>query len=512
MPPRNMVFIMVTAMISFACYLKAERNRYASQLAEAIDVVSKLYVEDVKPRNLFENAMSGMLEGLDQYSSYIGPEVFQQMEQSLDQEFGGVGIEVEKESDEQPIVVLSPMFDSPGFHAGLRSGDAILAINGEKTVGMKQKDAVTKMRGRPGTIVKLLVKHLNSDQEVEIEVERKVIMVDSLLGDLRRPDGTWDFRLQENPRIGFLRLTTFGKHSVEELQKALGDGKGCPYDAIILDLRNNAGGLLDAAVDTCRLLIDKGRIVSTRGRDGRERSSYDANGTAVIPASIPMVVLVNKYSASASEIVAACLQDHGRAIVVGERSWGKGTVQNLFPLEGGHSALKLTTASYWRPSGKNIHRLKDAPPSDGWGVSPTAGFEVTLTDEELERVVRMRRDRDLGNSVKSIVAGALKSNGKKVEPPIVEPAKDTVPPSPPAPTTEATDAKPSESAPPGPTTEATDAKPSESSPPVPFTEATDAKSSESAPASTAVLQDDPQLRKAIENLEQRLSEHSSDKA
>lgn len=461
MPPRNMVFIMVTAMVSFACYLKAERNRYASQLAEAMQVVSELYVEDVKPRNLFENAMSGMLEGLDQYSSYIGPEVFEQMEQSLDQEFGGVGIEVEKQSDDQPIVVLSPMFDSPGFHAGLRTGDTILAIDGAKTVGMKQKDAVSKMRGKPGTTVKLLIKHLGSEEEIEIPVTRQVIMVDSLLGDLRRPDGTWDFRWQENPRIGFLRLTTFGKHSVDELRKALGDGDGCPFDAIVLDLRNNAGGLLDAAVDTCRLLIDKGRIVSTRGRDGRERSSYDANGTAVIPASIPMVVLANRYSASASEIVAACLQDHGRATVIGERTWGKGTVQNLFPLEGGHSALKLTTASYWRPSGKNIHRLKEAELTGTWGVSPNTGFEVTLTDDELERVVRARRDRDLGNSVKAIVAGALKTNGEKKET-----AKEETP---------------------------------EKESPVEET-----NKPESSPV-TLPSNDDPQLRKAIELLEQKLN-------
>jgi carboxyl-terminal processing protease len=473
-----MIFIMVTAMVSFACYLKAERNRYASQLAEAMDVVSKLYVEDVKPRNLFENAMSGMLEGLDQYSSYIGPEVFTQMEQSLDQEFGGVGIEVEKESDEQPIVVLSPMFDSPGYHAGLRSGDAILAIDGNKTIGMKQKDAVTKMRGKPGTIVKLLVKHLNATDEVEIPVERKVIMVDSLLGDVRGPDGTWDYHMQDNPRIGYLRLTTFGKHSVEELKKGLGDGQGCPFDAIVLDLRNNAGGLLDAAVDTCRLLIDKGRIVSTRGRDGQERSSYDANGTAVIPSSIPMAVLVNKYSASASEIVAACLQDHGRATVIGERTWGKGTVQNLFLLEGGQSALKLTTASYWRPSGKNIHRLKDAPPTEGWGVSPNEGFEVPLTDEELERVVRARRDRDLGNSVKSIVAGALKSaNGKHDEP--------------------AKDAKREEQV----------SSSSDSS----HEPSTEKKPDDSPLPTDSSKSDDPQLRKAIEYLETRLTERKTEK-
>jgi carboxyl-terminal processing protease len=280
-----------------------------------------------------------------------------------------------------------------------------------------------------------------------------------------------------------LRLTTFGKHSVEEFRKALGDGKGCPFDAIVIDLRNNAGGLLDAAVDTCRLLIDEGRIVSTRGRDGHERSSYNANGTAVIAKSVPMVVLVNRFSASASEIVAACLQDHHRAVVIGERTWGKGTVQNLFPLEGGHSALKLTTASYWRPSGKNIHRLKDAPITGNWGVSPDPGFEVTLSDEELERFVRLRRDRDLGNSVKSIVEGALKNtNGKKDES-ATKPTSEGATVRPATPPTSSDSTK----------KESTEDKPAEPSPSKPLSN------------------DDPQLRKAIEYLEQQLNDRSSKK-
>lgn len=469
MPPRNLVFILLTAMVSFACYLKADRNRYASQLAEAMKVVSDLYVEDVKPRDLFENAMSGMLEGLDQYSSYISPEIFKEMEQSLDQEFGGVGIEVNKESDSQPIIVLSPLFDSPAFRAGLRTGDAILAIDGEKTIGMKQMDAITRMRGKPGSKVKLRVRHAGSNEEVELEIERAVIMAPSLLGDKRHEDGSWDFHLQENPRIGYLRLATFGKHSVEELKKAMGERKNCPFDAIVLDLRDNAGGLLDSAVDTCRLFIDRGRLVSTRGRDGQDRSTYDGNGSAVIPSSIPMVVLVNGRSASASEIVAACLQDYRRAVVVGERTWGKGTVQNLFELEGGRSALKLTTASYWRPNGKNIHRRKDAPPNEDWGVQPNPDFEVKLTLEEWDKVSRARRERDLGHALKPSAPSPAPNDqeGQPDIPPNGNSNGSNTPSSPPAK--------------PGTDTDGTQ------------------------PASGDLQDvDDPQLRKAIEYLEQQL--------
>jgi carboxyl-terminal processing protease len=246
------------------------------------------------------------------------------------------------------------------------------------------------------------------------------------------------------------------------LRKTLGDGKGCPFDAVILDLRNNAGGLLDSAVEACDLFLEQGRIVSTRGRDGKDRSVFDAAPTTVIPLNVPLVVLINKYSASASEIVAACLQDHGRAIVIGERSWGKGTVQNLFPLEAGHSALKLTTATYWRPSGKNIHRRTDAPESEEWGVSPDEGFVLKLTDEQMGQVFRSRRDRDVGRSPGSSPPLASERPASPEKPD--RPAQD-----PPA------------------------------VPPVPTSDS-------SKPGSSAATFDDPQLRMAIEYLQQQVSD------
>jgi carboxyl-terminal processing protease len=400
MVPRNFLIILTAAILSLVCHLKAERSRYSSQIGETMKMIEDLYIEEVPTRELYENAMQGMASGLDQYSQYIGPKAFEQMEVLLDQEFGGVGIEVEKTADDKPILVLSPVFGSPGYKAGLRAGDAILAIDGTSTIGLRQQDCIPKMRGKPGTNVTLLVRHAGSKEEVEVVVVREVIKIDSLLGDQRRPDGSWDFHLQEFPRIGLLRLTTFGQHSAEEIEVALGGGTKCPFDGIILDMRDNAGGLLDAAVETCDLLLEKGRIVSTRGRDGVDRSIYDAKPPLTIPTSIPIVILINRFSASASEIVAACLQDHHRVVVIGERSWGKGTVQNLLEIEGGRSALKLTTASYWRPSGQNIHRRKDAPETDEWGVKPDPGFEVKLTDEEWQKVQMARRDRDLGRESK----------------------------------------------------------------------------------------------------------------
>jgi carboxyl-terminal processing protease len=169
---------------------------------------------------------------------------------------------------------------------------------------------------------------------------------------------------------------------------------------LILDLRDDAGGLLEAAVGTCNMFLDKGTIVTIRGRDGEVKRTFEADGSPLIPGDLPVAVLVNHFSASASEIVAACLQDHERAKIIGQRSWGKGTVQNVIQIEGGRAALKLTTASYWRPSGKNIHRLKEATDEDEWGVRPDPGFEVTLTDEQADGIRQRRREKDIGTKAK----------------------------------------------------------------------------------------------------------------
>ncbi|MCB9874114.1 MAG: S41 family peptidase [Planctomycetaceae bacterium] len=395
MPPRNLTIIFFAAILSLICYHKAERNRYASSVADAMGLVSEYYVEEVDSRTLFENAMEGMLSGLDQYSAYISPDSLNQMNASLDQEFGGVGVEVEKKEPDQPLLILSPLVGTPAYRAGIQAGDRVLAVDGERMIGMHLNDAVKLMRGKPGSAIVLTIERTGRAEAFDVKIIREVITVDSVLGDTRRPDGSWDFHLEENPRIAYLRLTTFGQHTVEEVAKVFeSTDERQGYEAIIMDLRGNAGGLLDAAVGMCDLFIDKGRIVSTNGRNGVLRSSYDATTGVAIPTEIPMVVLVNNFSASASEIVAACLQDHKRAIIVGERTWGKGTVQNVLDLEGGQSALKLTTATYWRPSGKNIHRSKDATDEEAWGVQPNKGFEVALPEDMLEAVYLKRRERD----------------------------------------------------------------------------------------------------------------------
>lgn len=396
MPLRNLTVIFVTALFSLICYQKAEHNRYASSVAEAMRLVEDFYVEEVDSRELFENAMTGMVQGLDQYSKYIGPEPFRQLEEDLDQEFGGIGIEIAKKDDDAPLIVLSPLIHTPAHRAGIRAGDTIWEISGVPTVGMSRTDSVKRMRGKPGEPIDLSVKHAGEEKLLPMTIEREIILVQSIKGDVRLPDGSWDFHLAENPRIGYLRLGTFGKHTVDELKTILTDVTMVPpLEAIILDLRGNSGGLLNAAVDTCDALIGKGRIVSTRGRDGSIRSNYVATPATILGAKVPVAVLVNGLSASASEIVAACLQDHHRAVVVGERTWGKGTVQNILELEGGRSALKLTTASYWRPSGENIHRGRDVGEDKPWGVKPNAGYDIPLEADDVRRIAWDRERRDL---------------------------------------------------------------------------------------------------------------------
>ena len=396
MPLRNLLILISFSICSLVCYGKAPHNRFSPMIDRAMQLVDQYYVEDVSQRELFENAMQGLVSGLDPYSSYFVPESFRQVEENLDQQFGGIGIKVELDEDLKRLKVLSPLVGTPAYENGIRAGDLILEIDDISTEGMTLNEAVQLMRGKPGDPVQLKIRHLGESQPIDLSVMRKKIHIDSVLGDTRKADGSWVYRVEEDPRIAYIRLITFGQESTKELQEALqADVQTAPYQALILDLRDNAGGLLARAVEICDLFIDSGRIVSTRARNNVVLSTFKAKEKMEISEDVPMVILTNRFSASASEIVAACLQDHQRAVVVGERTWGKGTVQNIFEFESGKSALKLTTASYWRPNGTNIHRRKDSTEDSDWGVRPSPGFEVKFTDEEFKRVQEIRRKRDI---------------------------------------------------------------------------------------------------------------------
>jgi carboxyl-terminal processing protease len=398
MPRRNLIVLFAAALISLVCYHLATRNRYVTTFGEAMNLVATEYIDDVEPRLLFEGAMDGMMDQLDPYSGYVAPREFQQFQETMDGEFEGVGIVVEADAQTGNLKVLDALIGKPGYRAGIRTGDLILAIDGRAIKGLSLRESVAMIRGQPGTAVKMLVRHAGGGEPREYTLERTRIPLESVLGDARRNDGTWIFRFVEYPRLGYLRIVNFGERTSDELRKALRTYRhpGEEIEGLVIDLRGNAGGLLKSAVETCDLFLDEGLVVSTQGRGKLERERFEAHTGTELSDDVPIVVLVDKLSASASEIVAACLQDHERATIAGQRSWGKGTVQNVHYLavEGEQSALRLTVGRYLRPSGIEIHKRKDAKDSDPWGVRPLAELEVHPTNEQYDTLLFARRERD----------------------------------------------------------------------------------------------------------------------
>ncbi len=358
--------------------------------ADTLDQIERNYVKDLSRRELMEAAIDGMLSKLDQYSNYISPEDLERFNTSVESEFGGIGIQVSIDGGQ--LNVISPIVGSPAYKAGLVAGDKIVEIEGETTKDITLDEAVKRIKGKIGSKVNLTIERADGKKEV-VAVERAIVRVSTVLGDTRKDDDSWNFFLNDDQKIAYVRMTSFSRHTTGELREAMEELKKAGMKGLVLDLRFNPGGLLSSAIQVCDLFVSDGVIVSTAGRN-IDKKTWNAHKAGTLE-DFPMAVIVNHYSASASEIVSACLQDHKRAIVVGERTWGKGSVQNIIQLEGGKSALKLTTAGYQRPSGKNIHRDDDASNSDEWGVTPNDGFEVKMSGEQQTAYLRYRRDRDI---------------------------------------------------------------------------------------------------------------------
>jgi carboxyl-terminal processing protease len=396
MPRRNLLILLFATLVSLACYARAARNRYADTFSQAMNIVTRDYVDEVEPRVLFEGAMQGMMDQLDMYSGYTPPQEYLQFLEQIDGEFPGIGVMIDVDEKTRQITVLVPTPGSPAAKAGLMPGDVIEAVDGQSTADVPIMDVVKRIKGPAGTKVTLTLRRKSKPEPFDVVVARAKIAIESVMGDVRRADGTWIFHLADHPRIGYIRLATFAERTADDFRKALEDARpGQDIDGLILDVRGNEGGLLKATVELSDMLLEDGLIVSTRGRAGALKSSFYAQRGAELPADFPLVVLIDRYAASASEIFAAALQDHRRATIVGERTWGKGTVQNIEELEGGKSALRITIATYWRPSGKDIHKRRNSKDSDDWGVRPDPDMEVVLAKELYEKSVRTRRKRDV---------------------------------------------------------------------------------------------------------------------
>ena len=281
--------------------------------------------------------------------------------------------------------VIAPMVNTPAYEAGILAGDQIVEIDGQSAEGMSPDKAAEFLMGRPGTDVKLSVLHEGSEDPEPISITRAIIEVPTVIGDRRKPDDRWDFMLDKDKKIGYIRIVTFSQNTPDELKKALEQLKEEGAKGLIVDLRDDPGGLLSAAVEISDMFLDSGEIVSTKGRN-TPHGGTTLKRTALYE-DLPMAVIVNQNSASASEILAAALQDHKRAVIVGQRSYGKGSVQNIIDLDGGKSVLKLTVASYYRPSGENIHRFKNAKTSDKWGVSPNPDAEGRASQQRVHSLV-----------------------------------------------------------------------------------------------------------------------------
>lgn len=352
------------------------------------------YVEEVSDKKLIESAINGMLTSLDPHSSYLDADSFNYMSEHTKGKFGGLGIEVTM--DNGLVKVVSPIDDTPAAKAGIKAGDYITNINGETVVGMSLNDAVSKMRGKVGEKVKLSIRRVNS-KPIELTIKRQEIKIQSVKNEIKEDS------------IVYIRISSFTEDVDKSVSEAITKAKKKLKNkllGIVIDVRNNPGGLLDQAVDVSDLFLEKGEIVSTRSRNEADTVKYMAN-EGDIAKGLPIVVIINEGSASASEILAGALQDHHRAIILGEKSFGKGSVQTVIPLRD-YGAMRLTTARYYTPSGRSIQAK---------GIEPDVEVKPAKI-EELESYALNISEADLNNALKNdsdIDAGNEKKNGKSKE-------------------------------------------------------------------------------------------------
>lgn len=350
---------------------------------EVMERAKASYVEEVKDKKLIEAAINGMLTSLDPHSSYLDADSFNYMSEQTKGKFGGLGIEVTM--DNGLVKVVSPIDDTPAFKAGIKAGDYITHIDGETVIGLSLNDAVSKLRGKIGSKVKLSIRRVNT-KPFDITLKRQEIKIQSVKTEIKNKD------------ILYIRISSFAEDNDAIIAKAVKDAQKKLKNnltGIVIDVRNNPGGLLDQSVAVSDLFLDKGEIVSTRSRNEEDTVKFTAQ-EGDIAEGLPIVVIINEGSASASEILAGALQDHRRAVILGEKSFGKGSVQTVVPL-GDYGAMRITTARYYTPSGRSIQAKGIEPdvvvkPAK---IEPLESYGLNITEAELKGALKNEEDASL---------------------------------------------------------------------------------------------------------------------
>ncbi|CCZ31266.1 c-terminal processing peptidase S41A [Proteobacteria bacterium CAG:495] len=410
--------------MSNACAEKAAKSAEEADTYELLNLFGEVmeraktsYVEEVDDKKLIESAINGMLVSLDPHSSYLDAQSYKYMNEQTKGKFGGLGIEVTMENG--VVKIVSPIDDTPAAKAGLKPGDYITNIDGEQVIGMSLNDAVDKMRGKVGSKVKLTIRRVG-EKPFEVTLKREEVKIQSVKNDIKSGD------------VAYIRITSFSGDTDKMVEKAIKQAKKelkGNIKGVVLDVRNNPGGLLDQAVNISDLFLDKGEIVSTRSRNEEDTVRYTAK-EGDITDGLPIVVMINDGSASASEILAGALQDHKRAIILGEKSFGKGSVQTVVPL-GKYGAMRLTTARYYTPSGRSIqatgiipdvevHPAKVEEYINNYGLSEAEyrnalKNEATGEDKKTENNTKdedWRKDYQLSRAVDLVKALGIYTQGK----------------------------------------------------------------------------------------------------
>ena len=371
---KNLLILFSFFFIYLNTVKSAETNIYQKidLFGEVLEKINKEYVDEINQSESMDSAINGLLQSLDPYSAYMSPEIFNEMQTETSGEFGGLGIEVGMESG--VVKVISPIDDTPASRAGIKAGDYIVKIDNIQVQGKSLSEAVDLMRGPVGSGIELTIRRRGEKKALTFKIIREVIQIQSVKSELLEKD------------IGYIRLTSFNENSGKQVEKNIKDlEKNNNIKSYILDLRNNPGGLLSQAIKISDFFLDNGEIVSTKSRKTSENRKWFANEGDLTKGKT-LIVLINYGSASASEIVAGALKDHKRAILLGENSYGKGSVQSIIPLKN-NGAIRLTVAKYYLPSGKSISEV---------GVSP----DIEIDEESDDFRIKTETDNQLNYAIK----------------------------------------------------------------------------------------------------------------